>query len=184
MSNRQRLMLQLWIHIVGIAIVLLFSLYSSLRFVISKSAGIFLKLVATIAFAFTVILIIKRDTYLPFLGYAAFPISLMPQEDVAPINATKEIDLTFDETVKDGTYVIYWGAQPSDDAAVSPSMAYGDYRNTGVTSVRGGKAKVKFACPGEYYVPFGRKMNRHIHYRLCCARNGMLGPVQTAFVRC
>ncbi len=166
------------------ALVLLFSLYSALLFIISKNTTIAAKVVATIVLAITIILFIRRDTYLPFLGYAAFPPSLLPSDDVTPKNASKEIELMFDKGVKDGTTIIYWGALPSDEVSKSPRLAYGDFSNTGVTRVTGGKAVIKFACPGQYYVPSGRKLNRHVHYRLCCDLTGMLGPVQTAYVRC
>lgn len=177
-------MFDLWLHIIAIASILVFSLYSTLFFLVSRNSGVFVKFVATLVLVMTVVLIIRRDTYLPFLGYAAFPSSLVPDGDVHPKNATKEVELVFDEYVKDGTTVIYWGALPSDDVARTPQLAYGNFNNTGVTKVSHGKAMIKFACPGEYYVPSGKKLNRHIHYRLCCEKYGMLGPVQTAYVRC
>lgn len=177
-------MFELWMYIIAIASILVFSLYSTLFFMISKNTGIVVKIVATFILAVTLVLIIRRDTYLPFLGYAAFPPSLIPIDDVHPKNATKEVELTFDQPVKDGTTVIYWGALPSNDVAQTPQLAYGDFSNTGVTKVSGGKAVIKFACPGEYYVPTGKKLNRHIHYRLCCEKYGLMSPVQTAYVRC
>lgn len=177
-------MMSIWLHLVSMGVILLFSLYSTIHFMLSRTSGIFVKVVATFAFLGTVITIFKRDTYLPFLGYAAFPPFLIPDADVRPKTASQEIELSFDASVKDGTRVIYWGALPSENVASSPQLAYGNFQNTGVTTVQGGKAKVAFACPAEYRIPSGRKLNRHIHYRLCCAGYGLLGPVETAYVRC
>ena len=175
-------MFDLWLHIIAIGSILVFSLYSTLFFVISKNVGMLVKIVATFVLAMSVVLILRRDTYLPFLGYAAFPPSLLPDGEVQPKDASKEVELAFDPSVKDGTTVIYWGALPSNDVAQTPQLAYGNFKNTGVTKVLRGKAVIKFACPGEYYVPLGKKMNRHIHYRLCCEKFGLLGHLRTTII--
>lgn len=177
-------MFELWLHIIGIACILLFSLYSSIYFLMKPSSSAFTKLVATLIFAFTIVLMFRRDTYLPFLGYTVFPSALMPQEDVVPNGATEEAQIMFDKSVGDGTIVVYWASQPSNTVADKPSDAYDRYRNSGITTVKNGKAKIKFACPGEYYVPLKYKLKRHVHYRLCCAKYGLMSPVKTMYVRC
>lgn len=123
----------------------------------------------------------RRDTYLPFLGPAAFPKSLIPG-DFAPVNSNTEITVPFEAA--DGTRVIYWGALASGEVSPNPKDAYGDYSNAGVATVKDKKALIRFHCPGEYYVPMGRKLKRHIHYRFCCVKSGLLGPVRTIWVKC
>lgn len=176
-------MIHLWFHIIAMACILAFSLYGAIFFLMNKSSTI-LKVVSAVMCGIIVITMFRRDTYLPFLGYAAFPPSLIPKEDVAPKGATQSIELPFDESVKDGTIVVYWGALPLNEVSDSPEQAYDSFVNSGTAVVRNGTAKITFQCPGEYNIPSGRKLKRHLHYRLCCAKYGMLGPVQTVYVRC
>lgn len=129
-------------------------------------------------------LLIQRDTYLPFLGMSAFPPAAIMSERI-PERADTEIMLPL-EGVADGSRVIYWGAGPDKKTVVSnPWDAYGDYGNTGVAVVRNGVAKIRFQCPTQYKVPMSWKaLEKHIHYRVCCARTGLLGPVETKWVAC
>lgn len=177
-------MLSVWLHMVSIACILLFSLYSTLFFVISRDVGMLVKIIAMIVFTATIVMMFRRDVYLPFLGYAAFPPSLIPNKDVVPEKADKEIELVLGTHVPNGTAVIYWGALPSNNVAQSPKLAYGNYSNMGVSHVKNGKVLVKFACPSQYKVRAGMKLNRHIHYRLCYPQHGLLSPVFTEYVRC
>lgn len=172
-------------HIIGQAVVLLFSLFASIKLMLLKDDSIIVKFIALIVIIVTLWLVFQRDTYLPFLGYAAFPKSLIPN-DFAPVNSNTEITLHVDAA--DGTRIIYWGAMSNDvPNGVYPnaSTAYGNYSNAGVATIRRGEANVRFHCPSEYKVMGGgRQLKRHIHYRLCCQRSGLLGPVQTTWVKC
>lgn len=165
-------------------LVLAFALFASLSFIVSSSAGSILKFVSVIMVVATLWLMLQRDTYLPFLGYAAFPMSLVPT-DFAPVKANTEITVPMDG-VPDGTRMIYWGAQPAsgDGAAPTPKAAYGDYANAGVATIRRNEVTIRFHCPTEYYVPMGHKLKRHIHYRLCGGKHGLMGPVRTLWVKC
>lgn len=172
-------------HIIGQAIVLLFALFASVKLMLHKESNTVVKFIALLVIIITLWLVFQRDTYLPFLGYAAFPKSLLPN-DFSPVNANTEITLHVDAS--DGTRLIYWGAMSSDKpngVFGDPRTAYGNYSNAGVATVKRGEANVRFHCPGEYKVMGGgRQLKRHIHYRLCCQKSGLLGPVQTAWVKC
>lgn len=146
-----------------------------------RDMNIVVKFIALIVIIMTLWLVFRRDTYLPFLGYCAFPKSLIPN-DFAPIGSTTEISVPID--MPNGYRIVYWGSMTSDKTASNPKLAYGDYSNAGVATVRDGEVKVRFNCPGEYYVPSGRKLKRHLHYRVCCDKSGLLGPVKTVYVKC
>ena len=126
-------------------------------------------------------LLTRRDTYLPFLGYAAVPPSLIKDRFV-PQNAN--VEALIDVDAVDGTKVLYWGARPSKEIKPTPWKAYDDWSNAGVAVVKNKKAIVVFHCPAEYEVPMRGKLQRHIHYRTCAGTIGILGPVQTAYVKC
>jgi hypothetical protein len=89
----------------------------------------------------------------------------------------------------DGTRIIYWGALASpipSGVYPNPYTAYGNFSNAGVATIKQGEAVIRFHCPGQYKVGriVERKLKRHIHYRLCCGKAGLLGPVQTLWVNC
>jgi hypothetical protein len=173
-----------WLYILSQFTVLLFSVYACILVISAKNTFLVGKFITLVVLIMALWLLFQRDTYLPFLGMAAFPPSLVPNQEVAPKGASKEVVLPIN--APDGTRVIYWGALPAPSGAVArtPMLAYGDYSNAGVAIVKSGKATVRFACPGEYWVPMGQKLSRHIHYRLCCVKSGLFGPVQTMWVRC
>ena len=126
-------------------------------------------------------LLTRRDTYLPFLGHAAVPPSLIKDRFI-PQNANVEAVIEVD--VADGTRVLYWGAKPSEEVKPNPWRAYDDWSNAGVALVKDKRAVVIFHCPGEYEVSMRGKLERHIHYRTCAGVAGVLGPVKTAYVKC
>lgn len=173
--------MEFFMHMVCQLIILLFALFAGIKMLIMRDIGMFTKFVAVLVIVATLWMVFRRDTYLPFLGYAAFPKSLIPG-DFAPVNSNTEINVPFD--APDGTRVIYWGALTAGGVQSSPQVAYGDYSNAGVATVMHGEATVRFHCPSEYYVPWGKKLKRHLHYRFCCEKSGLIGPVRTLWVKC
>ena len=169
------------IYMISILVILLFTLFSSLYMLVKKELQVGFRFLALVVFIIALWLLFRRDTFLPFLGSAALPMSLLVN-DVAPDGANKEITINVDAL--DGTRLMYWGAKENDAVQPNPWVAYDDYSNAGVTTVRNGKATIRFYCPGSYYVPSGKRLDRHLHYRLCCSKNVMLGPVQTIWVKC
>jgi uncharacterized membrane protein YuzA (DUF378 family) len=124
-------------------------------------------LVATAA----ILLIIQRDTFLPFLGHTVMP---KPLNDYNPSGdvITKTI-----ENLPPNVKVIYWAALSIDDLynplesyaydkTNNPYDAYGEYTNQGVTtSDANGVAILKVKNPVSYEVPFKGRLKQHIHYR-------------------
>lgn len=121
-------------------------------------------------------LLSNRYLFLPFLGETVIPVNVIV-DSKTPENASLEYELTLG-TDNDGKKVIYWGSQKSDGITYeNPWTAY-TYENSGVTTVKNGKAILKYQLPSMYKVD-GYALPRHLHYRLCCKRNVMMGEVET-----
>jgi hypothetical protein len=174
-------MLQLKLNMIAHGTVLVFVFVTSIMYIFSKRTDVTVKVMSIIAFMVAFYLMLQRDTYLPFLGPAAMPLNTLVNEMV-PSNANVTHELKFPPNME-GYKILYWGAQPSTTIYANPWDAYASFDNAGVAIVRQGKAVIKFFCPAKYKVPSGVTLDRHIHYRTCCQR-GMLGPVETVYVRC
>lgn len=113
-------------------------------------------LVATSA----IVLMIQRDTYLPFLGHTVMP---KPMTEFTPTGDLKEKIV---ENLPANVKVIYWASLPSDKVVDNPKDAYGEYTNQGVTKTdANGKAILKVLNPTSYKVPLKGTLKPHIHYR-------------------
>jgi hypothetical protein len=154
----------------------------------SKTVMYALMALALMAFLGAMHLATKRDTYLPFLGEAAFPRAVLAKDDVQAIEAagdrTMRVMAPIGGSVRDGSLVVYWAAKADkDDKVIStPREAYADSSNAGVAEVRGGKAALMLACPSRYTVR-GKTLNRHVHYRVQQS-DGLFGPVMTLKIQC
>ncbi len=128
----------------------------------------------------------NKNLYLPFLGYAALP-PILFQKELTPSGATETVTLTLNNIPND-TKIVYWAATSSKDKNTihpNPVEAYGDYSNTGITTVKNNKAILYFNCPDRYNVgTFKKTLNKHIHYRLIYPNSPMLSPVYTQYVKC
>ena len=167
------------LRMIGMAIILAFVVASSFILMLGKYHPV-LKGWAFVSLPLALFLFFQRDTYLPFLGQAALPASLL-KEVTVPDNANVTVNLPME--APNGTKVVYWGAMPSEVVYPTPWDAYGAFPNAGVTVVKNGIAVVRFHCPSKYKIPTGRTLNRHIHYRVM-GENGMLGSVETKYVQC
>lgn len=133
--------------------------------------GIFLLVALAAAFV-----AFKRDYYLPFLGDAHVPCSVLA--DRTPEGAETAIGVH----VRPGAKVVYWAAEPANEDLKSVNDyrgAYLEYRNAGVTTADAdGNATLKVRTPQGYTVPLKGQLPPHIHYRECTGR-GMMRPVMT-----
>ena len=112
-----------------------------------------------------IVLMIQRDTYLPFLGKTVVP---QPMNNYIP---TGDLITKIVENLPANVKVIYWAALPSDKVVDNPEDAYGNYSNQGVTTTdTTGKATLSVQKPASYkipssYNPFKGTLEPHIHYR-------------------
>lgn len=124
----------------------------------------------------TLLHIVSRDYYLPFLGPSAYPCGSLVEK--SPDNADKEVML---HTPPLST-IIYWAAESNKEVQKNPIMAYAANTNAGVTkSDARGKTVFKIRKPASYKVNSGMDLKPHIHYRVCLGK-GMLGRVQTVYL--
>lgn len=123
-----------------------------------------------------VAVVFKRDFYLPFLGEAHVPCSVLA--DKVPEGADTSIGVR----VQPGAKVVYWAAEPANEDLKSLNDyrgAYLEYRNAGVTTADAdGNATLKVRTPQGYTVPVKGALPPHIHYRECAPR-GFMKPVVT-----
>ena len=125
---------------------------------------------------------VSRDSYLPFLGETVIPCSIL-QEKV-PDKADLKVRIIAPSTRK----VLYWASEPNSNTNEKLSTlnnwkdAYGNFENAGVAIADAeGSALLHVRKPQSYWVPPGRKLEPHIHYRIC-AENGMMGPVRSLYI--
>lgn len=123
-----------------------------------------------------ILLAIKKQTWLPFLGDTVIPSTLIPE--------TKNVgDTTIKIKIKPNTKVAYWSSLPSVEEKPPVDKAYGDYSNAGVSkSDRDGFATLTFNKGTGYIVPSGRYIKPHIHYRELNTEYSMIGPVKTIYL--
>lgn len=117
----------------------------------------------------------QRTTWLPFLGDAVLPSSLVP---------LKKPDVRTDLVIKLNTLpnvkIAYWASINKDDK-VKVMQAYGNYENSGVVmSDNNGVALLPIATGAGYVLPNGKKLSRHIHYRVIDpTKYGMMDKLNT-----
>ncbi len=115
-----------------------------------------------------------RDFWLPFLGDAVFP------ENLISLKENKEFDRIFEVKVPKGSKVAYWATKKTDKKTCV-EKAYDNYSNSGVVMEKDGIAKLKVIQGSGYYVPSGKFIKPHLHYRILNKSNGMMGPIRTIY---
>jgi hypothetical protein len=149
------------------------AVYTDTKFNIHRSSWV--GVLMTLALVSTLVLALRRDTYLPFLGKAAMPLGMLQPSFPAMANAKISVN------APGATHVIYWAAERD---APDPYTAYAETSNGGLAAVVGGRATLKFKTPGQYSVGsvvFRRTLPRHVHWRAVYP-NGMVSRVETTDV--
>jgi hypothetical protein len=174
----------IYIHMITITFILAYTVISSLYILLNDDYNIILRIFVIFVIAAAVILIIKKETFLPFLGLAVLPSPLISNEKVPNgANLSYTIDMN---NYEEGTVVIYWAANKTDAIIEDPYEAYKNYNNVGISKVKNGKAEVRIFCPDRYKVKkvFNQLLERHFHYRIVFKETGFLSPVMTVKVDC
>ena len=169
---------------ITIIIILSYSIISSIYILFNDDYNIVLRIFVIFIIAAAVILIIKKETFLPFLGLAHLPNTLIANEKIPNgANLSYTIDMN---DYEEGTVVIYWAANKTNNIIEDPYEAYKNYNNVGVSKVKNGKAEVRIFCPDKYKVKkvFNQLLERHFHYRIVFKDTGFLSPVMTIKVDC
>jgi len=173
----------IFLHLILMICILLFSILNAIYVVFNNKTNIFFKFISIILIIFIIYISTFKEVFLPFLGSAAYPISLIPSE-MRPTHTNFSIEQDF--YYPNGTKIIYWAATGTkeDDVYNNPNDAYGNYNNSGVSIVNNNKAVLFLNCPNKYKVPTGNTLNKHIHYRVALPNDPILGSVKTIFIHC
>jgi len=175
---------EIYIHMITITLILLYSTISAIYILFNNTYNIFIRIFAIFIIASVVILMMKKDTFLPFLGLTHLPNTLIADEKI-PKGANLSYSIDMNE-YEDGTMVVYWAANKTEKIIEDPYEAYKNYNNVGVSKVKNGKAEVRIFCPDRYKVKkvFNQLLERHFHYRIVYKDTGFLSPVMTVKVDC
>jgi uncharacterized membrane protein YuzA (DUF378 family) len=120
----------------------------------------------------------NRNTWLPFLGYSAFPTqSFVPNKNNSIGNTIIKVN------VKPNTRIAYWAALPKQTQEIPyVDDAYGKFENSGVVmSDINGVAELIILPGSEYRIPSGKVIDKHIHYRELDLPAGMMGRIETVY---
>lgn len=185
-----------YLHLVAQALVFIFVIVMSIIILgfkgkpllgLPQVTGI-LYLMSGLALLASVYLLSKSRMFLPFLGEAVFPTSvLVPDEHLCERTiASRPLRVTVNTPdTPDGYMVVYWASNPSANTISTPQEAYKDTKNAGVARIMDGSATLLLACPSQYKVMGNRTLKRHVHYRIQSKLgSGMFGPVKTMDVHC
>ncbi len=184
-----------WMYIIAIVLVIVGSINwlsiatINYNFVEGLASSIKLPMLSKVIYILVGIaglsLALKRDVYLPFLGQAAIPCGGSLFADKVPDKADISIPI---QTIPNSK-VLYWASEENANKELvkdNPWDAYAKFDNAGiVTSDNEGKAMLKVRDPTSYKVPglIGSKtLKKHIHYRTCLSKGGILSRVETVFV--
>ena len=102
----------IYIHMTTMTLILLYSVISSLYILFNDDYSVILRIFVIFVIAAAVILMMKKDTFLPFLGLAHLPNTLIADEKIPQgANVSYSIDMS---DYEEGTVVIYWSANKTD----------------------------------------------------------------------
>jgi uncharacterized membrane protein YuzA (DUF378 family) len=122
-------------------------------------------------------LALKKKTWLPFLGYTAFPSAAF-----VPNKVNKNASIKVDVEVKPNTRVAYWASKNIQGKVPDVEKAYDDFSNSGVVmSNSNGIATLEIEPSTSYIIPSGREIPKHIHYRMLDLPSGMMSDVRTVY---
>ena len=124
------------------------------------------------------ILFLRRDYYLPFLGNTVM---------VIPNNKISEnsIKVTL-SGLPPNVNVVYWASKSDENVFANFTQAYGDLSNSGTKRTDdNGNIIIDIECPSEYNIKkFGivqKKLKKHVHYRYELSP-GMFSRVYTKYI--
>lgn len=176
----------IYIHMVTMFIILSFSILTSIYILFNDDYSTILRIFVILIISSAIYLLLKKDTFLPFLGMTYLPNNLLVDEKFPQgANLNYVLDM---KDYADGTRIIYWAANKTDKIIDDPFEAYKDFHNVGISKVINGKATIRIFCPDKYKVRhFGvhtSLLDKHFHYRIIFRDSGLMSPVMTTKINC
>ena len=167
-----------WIHIWLVSLSFISSIVFTFTYLtnyINKDLFI-IKLLAISGMISTLLLLLNRDSFLPFLGESFIPEIFLDMKLRKPKNVERTIEIYTDANRE----VVYWAADPGKDIKKTWKKGYNKFENSGiVVSGKDGIAKIPIQCPSRYIVHGYKVLPKHLHYRIYNKNTQMLGRIQT-----
>ena len=167
-----------WIHIWLVSISSISSVVFAFTYLtnyISKDLFI-VRILAMAGIVSTLLLILNRDSFLPFLGESFVPEVFLSLNSRKPKNVEKTVEISTEPNRK----IIYWAADPGKDVKKTWKKGYNKFENSGVVVAdKTGLAKIPVQCPSRYIVHGYKILPKHLHYRIYNDSTQMLGRIQT-----
>ena len=182
-------MLKLQLHFIFMILIIVVSAINAFYVIYSEDTSTFFKFLSIILIFSLIYISNFKETFLPFLGNAVYPISLIPSS-IYPQNSNFSLEVNLN--YPNGTKVIYWAANgydnkrdnKNDNVINNPKDAYGNYLNSGVSIINNKKTVLHLNCPDKYKIPSGITLKKHIHYRIAIPNNPILSDVKTMYIKC
>ena len=181
-------MVNIYLYFLFMIFIIILSTINAFYVIYAEDTTAFFKFLSFVLVFLLIYLSSFKETFLPFLGNAIYPISLIPSA-IHPkkTNFSVEVKLNY----PDGSKVIYWAANASDanfnvnvNDIKSPMIAYGDYNNSGIAIINNKKTTLHLNCPDKYKIPSGKVLDKHLHYRVAIPNNPILSNVKTLYINC
>lgn len=170
--------IHIWISTIALGTGVLFIL-NTIYPLVDKENSI-LRLFAFLGLISLVLLLLNRDTYLPFLSENFLPEIFLNLKERKP----KKADKTVNVQVEPNSTVLYWAADPGKEISKDWHKGYGKFENSGVVkSDHNGKAIIPIECPNRYIVHGYKILPKHVHYRVYNKANQMLSKVYTLVLK-
>jgi uncharacterized membrane protein YuzA (DUF378 family) len=119
-------------------------------------------------------LAVRKNTWLPFLGWTVFPSSLLE------VKNPDKFDTKIKIKTKPNVKIIYWAATGKGNPNQDVLTAYNNKNNGIVFSDSNGIAEFNILEGDSYIVPSGKQIPKHIHYRIV-ESDMILGNVKSVY---
>jgi hypothetical protein len=167
-----------WIHIwvvtIGLGSGIMFIMNSMFNMVDNSNSIV--RLISITGLICLILMILNRDTFLPFLSENFIPEKFLKLEDRIPSKFESKLKLV----VKPNSKIIYWAADPGKEISQNWKKGYGNFDNSGVVeSDINGHAEIPIVCPNRYIVHGYKILPKHVHYRVYSKNTQMLSRIYT-----
>jgi hypothetical protein len=171
-----------WIHIwvvtLGLGSGIMFIVNSMFNMVDNSNSIV--RLIAITGLICLTLMILNRDTFLPFLSENFIPEKFLKLENRNPGKFEKKIEVR----VRPNSKVIYWAADPGKEISQNWKKGYGKFDNSGVVrSDNNGNAIISIVCPNRYIVHGYKILPKHVHYRVYNENSQMLSRIYTVVLK-
>jgi hypothetical protein len=166
--------IHIWIATIGLGSGIIFIINTMFNMVDGSNSIV--RLISILGLVCLVLMILNRDTFLPFLSENFVPNKFLNLDIRKPSKADKTITVMVEPNRK----VIYWAADPGKEVSKNWKKGYGKFENSGVVmSDNIGVADIPLICPSRYIVHGYKILPKHVHYRVYNENSQMLSRIYT-----